>query len=102
MVIWDDLTKELIVSRDRLGEKPLLYTQVDGDWIFASEIKALLKHPQIDARPDQRLLICFIATGATPSGEETSFSNIKSVEPGTFLTFRGANVSKIRYWNLAR
>lgn len=54
VVIWDDLTKELVVGRDRLGEKPLLYTQVDGDWIFASEMKALLKHPQIAARPDEQ------------------------------------------------
>jgi asparagine synthase (glutamine-hydrolysing) len=100
VVIWDDLTKELFVSRDRLGEKPLVYTQIDGDWIFASEIKTILKHPKIDAQPDARLLMCFIATGSGPAGEQTFFSNIKSVEPGTFLILRGGNVSKIRYWNL--
>ena len=42
VVIWDDLTKTLIAGGDRLGEKPLLFTQVDGDWIFASEAKVLL------------------------------------------------------------
>ena len=101
VAIWDNLTKELVVGRDRLGEKPLLYTQVDGDWIFASETKALLKHPKIHAQPDEQMLMHFIATGAAPAGEETFFSGIKSVEPGTFLTFREGTVSKTRYWNLA-
>src|SRR5262249_45848256 len=100
VVIWDDLTKELVVGRDRLGEKPLLYTQVDGDWIFATEVKALLKHPKVYAPPDECLLMHFIAKGSGPMGEETFFSGIKSVEPGTFLTFRDGNVSKTRYWNL--
>ena len=100
VVIWDDLSKELVVGRDRLGERPLFYTQIDGDWIFASEIKALLKHPKIAARPDEHLLMDFIATGSAPTGEETFFQGIRSVEPGTFLAFRDGNVSKTRYWNL--
>ena len=100
VVIWDDQAKELVVARDRLGEKPLLYTQVDGDWVFASEAKTLFKHPKITARPDEQLLMRFIADGSRPTGEDTFFSGIKTVEPGTFLTFRDGGVSKTRYWDL--
>ena len=45
VVIWDKLSRDLIVARDRLGQKPLHYARVEGDWIFASEVKAILKHP---------------------------------------------------------
>ena len=102
VVIWDDLTKTLVAGRDRLGEKPLLFTQVDGDWIFASEAKVLLKHPNIEARPNEELLANFIATttGRGPTGEDTFFLDIYSIEPGTFMTIRDGNVSKTRYWNL--
>ena len=100
VVIWDDLTKTLVAGRDRLGEKPLLFTQVDGDWIFASEAKVLLKHPKIKARPNEELLADFIATGPIPTGENTYFSDIHSIEPGTFLTVRDGNVSKTRYYDL--
>ena len=99
VVIWDDHAKELVVARDRLGEKPLLYAQVDGDWVFASEAKTFFKHPKITARPDEQSLMRFIADGSGPTGEDTFFSGIKTVEPGTFLTFRDGRISKTRYWN---
>ena len=91
VAIWDNLTKELVVGRDRLGEKPLLYTQVDGDWIFASEIEGATQAPENPCTAQPAMLMHFIATGAAPAGEETFFSGIKSVEPGTFLTFRERN-----------
>ena len=94
VVIWDDQAKELVVARDRLGEKPLLYAQVDGDWVFASEAKTLFKHPKITARPDEQSLMQFIADGSGPTGEDTFFSGIKTVEPGTFLTFRDGRSQK--------
>ena len=61
-----------------------------------------IKHPKIRARPNEELLASFIATttGHGPTGEDTFFSDIYSVEPGTFLTVRDGNVSKTRYWNL--
>ena len=98
VVIWDDQAKELVVARDRLGEKPLLYAQVDGDWVFASEAKTLFKHPKINARPDEQSLMRFIADGSGPTGEDTFFSGIKTVEPGTFITFRDGRISKTQYW----
>ena len=101
VVLWDHRTKELIAARDRLGEKPLLYTQIDGDWIFASEVKALLKHPRLAVQPNEQVLLQFISNGWGPRGEETFFSGIRAVEPGTFLTFRDGTVTRTAFWNLA-
>ena len=100
IVLWDHHTKELVAARDRLGEKPLLYTQIDGDWIFASEVKALLKHPGVAVQPHEQSLLQFLANGWAPIGEETFFSGIRAVEPGTFLTFREGTVTKSKFWDL--
>jgi len=45
--IWDERTQELFLARDRVGKKPLLYAQVNGQLIFGSEFSALLLHPEI-------------------------------------------------------
>ena len=48
--IWDERTEELFLARDRVGKKPLLYAQVNGQLIFGSEFSALLLHPDIQPR----------------------------------------------------
>src|SRR5579859_8119708 len=45
--IWDNARKRLFLARDRAGKKPLYYTLVDGNLVFASEIKSLLCHPRV-------------------------------------------------------
>jgi len=45
--IWDARCKELVIARDRMGIKPLYYTEVAGQLIFGSEMKALLAHPGV-------------------------------------------------------
>ena len=101
VAIWDNDSKELVVSRDRMGEKPLLYGQFGDDWVFASEVKALRKHPEIGRQPNEQSLLHFVASGAEPRGEETFFAGIKAVEPGTFMVIRDGKVTKSRYWDLA-
>ena len=91
-VIWDNVSKELVVCRDRLGEKPLLYSKVDGGWVFASEVKPLLKHPEISALPNEQALLQFIASGADPRGEVTYFEGISAVEPGHTWFFATARL----------
>ena len=52
--IWDKKSRQLFLARDRLGIKPLYYCRRGEDFVFASEIKAFLQHPQITARPNRR------------------------------------------------
>lgn len=50
--IWNEKEKELFLARDHFGIKPLYYTIRNGNFIFASEIKAILKHPDVKAQID--------------------------------------------------
>ncbi len=49
--IWDTNADSSSLARDRMGIKPLYYSQCGGDFVFASEPKAFFQHPGIDARP---------------------------------------------------
>lgn len=64
--IWNENEKELFISRDRFGIKPLYYCMRNGNFIFASEIKALLKHPNVKAQIDEtrnwRVVWCWSST----------------------------------------
>ncbi len=46
--LWDERRQRLLVARDRMGEKPLYFTQTDEAFIFASELKALVQHPSVE------------------------------------------------------
>jgi len=57
--IWDERTEELFIARDSRGEKPLLYAQLNGEFVFASEFSALLVHPSLsrDIEPELYTII---------------------------------------------
>lgn len=82
--IWDKERKRLFCARDRLGIKPLYYFWNGATFAFASEIKALLKHPCIPARLRETALAEYLAFGYL-SGEETLFRGIYKLMPGHTL-----------------
>ncbi|HSS20824.1 MAG TPA: asparagine synthase (glutamine-hydrolyzing) [Pyrinomonadaceae bacterium] len=99
--IWDGLKRELFIARDRLGVKPLYYTQTaDGSLYFASEIKALFEIDAIKPELNFRALPDYLANHA-PSGEETLFSGIKRLLPGHTLLWRDGAIQIRQYWNLS-
>lgn len=100
VLIWDQHEQTLVASRDRFGEKPLFYTQVGSDWYFASEAKALFKHPDIPARPNERALFHYLRFFRPPSGEDSYFAGIMMVEPGTYMVLSRDHMRKTRYWDL--
>ena len=83
--IWDQNNKRLFCARDRLGIKPFYYFWNGRLFAFASEIKALLEHPDISRRIQRALLPEYLAFGYT-SGEETLFAGIRKLMPGHTLT----------------
>lgn len=100
-VIWDNLKKQMLVSRDRFGIKPLYYYHGKGQWIFASEIKALLQHPIVPKEPDNKTIFHYLSTAMPPEKQgETYFKDISSVEPATYLLINNDNVEIKRFWNL--
>ena len=66
--VWEHDSKRLFIARDRMGVKPLFYSICKSGFVFASEIKALLEHPEIEARMDIDSLaeIMLIGPGRTP------------------------------------
>jgi asparagine synthase (glutamine-hydrolysing) len=99
--IWDGNRKQLFCARDRLGIKPFYYFWNGHTFAFASEIKALLQHPEISAEFNEQLLPEYLAFGYT-SGEETLFKGIRKLMPGHTLTLRCGSHPKLeikQYWD---
>lgn len=75
-VIYDKLKDKYFISRDRFGKKPFYYYKVSGTFIFASEIKAILAHPEVEAKPNINFLNDYIQTTCKEYTKETAFENI--------------------------
>ncbi len=79
--ILDEKKDELFCARDRFGIKPFYYTVVDGSFLFASEIKALLAHPGVGTRPDDATLGTYLAWGVQDHSDRTMFDGILQLKP---------------------
>lgn len=104
-IIWHKMKKRLFAARDRFGVKPFYYyLNVDDgsykkEFIFASEIKAILKvRPQLKT-PNNPYLARFINCGILDDGEETFFEKIKQLLPAHFMIIDGGNIEIKRYWD---
>jgi asparagine synthase (glutamine-hydrolysing) len=85
IAIWDTRRRRLFLGRDRLGVRPLFYTQIDGKTlIFASEIKSILSDRRVRAEIDPAV-VEQIFTFWAPLTPDTVFRGIKELPPGHFL-----------------
>lgn len=98
LCVWDSVQQRLLLARDRLGEKPLYYTQREGEFLFASEIKALLEHPGVPRAVDSEALIQYLVLGyVTPP--RTLFKGIYKFAPGQLMIVnREGDIHTERYW----
>src|SRR5579885_1740995 len=96
--IWDSHRHRLFLARDRVGKKPLYYTQVNGNFIFASEIKSLLCHPQVRREVDIQALSDFLSVRYVPA-PATLFANIYKVPPGHWLLYENGTIQQQCYWD---
>jgi asparagine synthase (glutamine-hydrolysing) len=101
LAIWDARTRELFITRDRLGVKPLYYVHTeDGALYFASEIKALLAAGAVRPALNRRAFPDFLANHAT-SGEDTLFEGVKRLLPGHTLMWREGKIEIHPYWDVS-
>lgn len=98
--IWDKKRQKLFLSRDRLGVRPLFYTQTETGFLFASEIKALFAFPGVSRELDP-LGLDQIFTFWSPQAPHTSFKNISQLPPGCSLTIENKQLQVRRYWSLS-
>ncbi len=100
LAIYNQENGALFIARDRLGIKPLYYYQTDRLFAFASEIKALLVHPDIPAQVNTSKLPIQLALKYTLD-DETLFAGIKKLLPGHFLELIDGRTRKRKYWDLS-
>jgi len=81
IAVLDVARRRLVLARDRAGVKPLYYARCGADFAFASEIKALLEHPDCPRALDERMLAPYLATQYVP-GPRTLFAGIRALAPG--------------------
>ena len=98
--VWDEFNQELFLCRDPLGIKPLFYSYKDGNLIFASEEKTLLKHPLVDSVVDKDGFMDLISLGPGRSLGEGIFKDIKEVPPAFYLIFNEKGLKLKEYWKL--
>lgn len=100
LAIWDARAGRLTLARDRAGKKPLYVWQGDGRMVFASEIKALIAHPDLRIEIDESAIPSYLLYGYVPH-PHTFYRGVRHVEPGTVMVFeRGGRVGERRYWQL--
>jgi asparagine synthase (glutamine-hydrolysing) len=100
LAIWDSKQKRLLLARDRSGKKPLYYTRVGGDFLFASEIKALFGDPRVVRQADLQSLADFLSVRYVP-GPATLFKDIYKVQPGHWLLYEQGQIREECYWDFS-
>jgi asparagine synthase (glutamine-hydrolysing) len=98
IALWDAPRGRLVLARDRLGKKPLLWTRLgDGSLAFASELKALLTLPGVSRAPDLTALDAYLALQYVP-GTRTGLLDVQRLAPGSLLVAEGESEQIERYW----
>jgi asparagine synthase (glutamine-hydrolysing) len=97
--IWDGRSQTVLLARDRVGIKPLYYRLTDRSIIFGSEIKAILADPEVKAEIQPEMIDRFLTFYYMP-GEETLFSSIRKLAPGTFMVVKNGKTEIKQYWDL--
>jgi asparagine synthase (glutamine-hydrolysing) len=99
IAVWDQVTQQVSLFRDRLGEKPLYISKVEGGIAFASEIKSIAACFGFSRKVDKNTLKQFLYFGF-PFGRSTIYEDIKSLEPGVLYTFSSAQgeAQTYKYW----
>ncbi|MDO6705897.1 XrtA/PEP-CTERM system amidotransferase [Photobacterium sp. 1_MG-2023] len=99
--LWDSRKRALFLARDRLGKKPLFYTMSQkGQFIFASELKVLTAHPDVDLALRHELAEDYLMYGYIPD-PHTAYRNIFKLPAGHTLTLHPGQVPvPVQYWDL--
>jgi asparagine synthase (glutamine-hydrolysing) len=98
--LWDAKSRRLLIGRDRVGKKPLIYAEQEGGLIFASEMAALLAGASRPPRIDLGAIDSYLAFGYVPH-PGSAFAGVRKLPPGSTLSWSAeAGVDVRRYWRL--
>ena len=99
LAIWCDSKQRLVLARDRVGIKPLYLAERGEDLFFASELKGILIHPEIERRLSLEGLDCFLSMNYVPS-PWTLMDGIQKLPPGSWLEWQNGRINKRVYWRI--
>ena len=98
--VWDARRRRLTLARDRFGKKPLYYAATPRAFVFGSEIKAVLAHPDVPKDLDEGALPAYVTFGYVPT-PRTFYRGVFSLPPGHVLTVEpGSEPVIAQYWRL--
>src|SRR2546429_2495922 len=100
LAVWDDTRRRLVLARDRAGEKPLVWSELNGELRFASEVQALLEFPDQLRRVNRKALSLYRALGYVPA-PYTMFEGIHKLPPASLLIAEGGRTEIRSYWSAA-
>ncbi len=98
-VIWDKNKKELFGARDFFGIKPLYYAVMGKTFMFGSEIKSFLEHPNFKKELNTEALENYLTFQYSPTNE-TFFRNVYKLPPAHCFTFKSGKFTAHRYWDV--
>lgn len=98
--IWDEIEDKLVLARDHIGQKPLYYTQEGDDFLFASEIKAILVASKQPREIDFESLYHYLSLRFIPP-PGTMLRHIKKLPPAHVLVYQHGSITLSRYWDLS-
>jgi asparagine synthase (glutamine-hydrolysing) len=97
--LWDGNRRRLVLARDRLGQKPLVYTRTAGAFLFASEIRALLQHPDVSRQVNLEAVYAYLVRLYVPT-PQTAFRGIHKLPPAHYMVVEDGRVEIRRYWHV--
>lgn len=98
-VIWDKNNHKLFGARDHFGIKPFYYTQINNEFLFASEIKSFLEYPNFKKELNTEVLGPYLSFNYVPV-EDTFFKGVKRLNPGHSFTYCDGSLTIDRYFDL--
>ncbi len=96
--VWDSRQKRLFMARDRIGVKPLFYAKTSGGLVFGSEIKALLKHPEIKPVVSREGAAQIMLIGPAKEVGSGVFRDIREIPAAHFAWFDENGLIVSEYW----
>lgn len=98
--IWNSKDEELFLARDHFGIKPLFYTIYDESFIFASELKAIFKYPNMKKKIDKQGISELFGIGPAHTPGYTVYKDIFEIKPAHLAVYNKSGLHTTKYWEL--
>jgi asparagine synthase (glutamine-hydrolysing) len=101
LALWTESRGRLVLARDRMGIKPLYIARRGADLYFASELKSIFVHPEIERNLNPAALDCYLSLNYVPA-PYTMVDGIEKLRPGHWLDWQAGKTRSEAYWQIPR